>query len=188
MRIIAFVAFMLIAGVCDNAYGDDESRDLSSVEKATFAEADDEMSRGHCGVAWNSVWDLFVGGSSNASGWLAAAIVLKGLVPPGSTTDGISQGRHAFILTAYSVASGNSDDLKLFRLIHSAIGVHNTRFLNCIDNQPENAQSCLNEAIENGVVPKLDSYAEEIALLAQGRLSEARCDPEAAVLPPELWP
>lgn len=161
---------------------------LSPDEEATIGAADALAKEGRCDEAWETAWPLFKNGSAAASDWIASAIVLGGLVPPGGSTDSITQARHAFIFATYGVPAESIYEFDVTDLMHDAIGIHNSGFRDCMETLERDAQVCLDEAIQNEIVPPRDVFVAELEAMAEWRDTPAICTRNAAILPPDMIP
>lgn len=186
MKICIALAAALVIAVTGPAHA--QYVGLSPDEEATIATADALAKDGRCDKAWEIMWPLFKNGSAAASDWIATAIFLGGLVPPGGTPDSISQVRHTFVFATYGAPAESIYDFDLTDTIHDLVPVHNLKFKECMEAADRDAQICVDEAIQYGIVPPRDVYIAELEAMAEWRESPAVCTRDAAILPPDMFP
>lgn len=187
-------AFVLLCAAATPARAEDRASrvdpyaGLAQSARAMAAGAVEKFTDGNCGAGWGLTWRLFRGGQSLAAAGLAYAVYYKGLVPPGSTPDRVSQARHLFILTAYAAPSENPQALALLRTVHRAFGLGRFgpgagAFLACLEDPDRSGQSCLDDAIGAGLLPRIEDYAREVDGFTRTGARRAFCDVGSA-----LWP
>lgn len=135
------------------------------------------LSEGDCAATWKILWHWSRTGNAEARSRLAMAVLMRGLVPPGDTGDGLSRLRHGLILSVHGAGDGSARAVAFRRSLFgqgfpSRIG--GAQLLTCLDRQID-AQQCIQQSVIAGFVPDFTNYAREVEAVADAADRPARC-------------
>ena len=153
---------------------------LSDEQRDLVESAQDAIDDGDCAAAWDGLWNAFRNGEPVAATMLATFIVFDGLVPPGSSPDRLSQERHATILALHGMASGTVYSRQIVDTLFETPDEPGS-FTECLNENPEQSNVCIDEAIFFRFLPNRSSYVAETEALARAVAQPAICTPQAVL-------
>lgn len=181
---LAWLALLLFAAPPAHASQQNPDWSLPEFQRATEAYRSRD-----CGLAWDLMWPLAKAGKYEARYFLAATTA-AGLIPPGNAVTSRTRfTQHVLTFTAYSVAGPKGPKpfqgdpnfrwarTEIPRMITELnLGAKGERVARCYRSS-SSFQTCLNLAIELGVVPHFDRYASELDAEQRQTGIKASCVP-----------